>query len=258
MTPDDDQDRAEDVVGPPAAPDTMAKVQRAVLEMLAEDGPLAGINLNEVAKRAGVNRTLVYHHFGTRQELLRSAIRQRMQEKRSLTRTPTEPMELGDRVVHALRNALDRADTLQLMTLLHLDGSPAPRLMPNARTTLVLLERDRALGLVPSTDDLPALHTAYAAAVYGYALFREIFARDLDLAVTDLDERFAQILPLLFGGEQARAESPPAPKAGSKATAKRASKAASKPASKSTRKPAPTSASKVTSKAASSGRRSSR
>jgi hypothetical protein len=136
-----------------------------------------------------------------------------MQEKRSLTRTPTEPMPLGDRVVHALHNALDRADTLQLMTLLHLDGSTAPRLMPNARTTLLLLERDRALGLVPPTADLPALHAAYAAAVYGYALFREIFARDLDIEVGSLDERFAQVLPLLFRSEapQVAAVPPSAP-----------------------------------------------
>lgn len=201
MDSNDDSDPGPGPGTGSGASDTMAKVQQAVLEMLAKDGPLAGINLNEVAKRAGVNRTLVYHHFGTRQELLRSAIRGRMQEKTSLTRTPTEPMALGDRVVHALHNALDRADTLQLMTLLHLDGSTAPRLMPNARTTLVLLERDRALGLVPPTDDLPALHAAYAAAVYGYALFREIFARDLDLEVGALDQRFAQVLPLLFRSE---------------------------------------------------------
>ncbi|GAP38855.1 TetR/AcrR family transcriptional regulator [Piscinibacter sakaiensis] len=201
MDSDDDSEAAP----APGATDTVAKVQQAVLEMLAKDGPLAGINLNEVAKRAGVNRTLVYHHFGTRQELLRSAIRRRMQEKRSLTRTPTEPLPLGERVVHALRNALDRADTLQLMTLLHLDGSTAPRLMPNAATTLVLLERDRALGLLPRTDDLPALHTAYAATVYGYALFREIFARDLGLELGALDERFAQVLPQLFRAEGAGA-----------------------------------------------------
>lgn len=178
--------------------DTVLRVQTAVLQLFEKQGVLAGINLNDVAKLAQVNRSLVYHHFGTRQGLLRSAIRQRMRDKQSLTQTPTQPMELGERVVHALRSVLDSVDTLQLTTLLHLDGSTAPRLMPNAKTTLLLLERDRALGLVPEIDDLLALHAAYAAMVYGYAMYREIFARDLDIEITELDKKFEKILRELF------------------------------------------------------------
>jgi hypothetical protein len=49
---------------------------------------------------------------------------------------------------------------LALSTLLHLDGSTAPRLMPNAELTLMLLQRDQALNLLPPGDDLPALHAA--------------------------------------------------------------------------------------------------
>lgn len=169
--------------------DTATKVEEAVLEMLEEQGVLTGINLNEVAKAAGVNRTLVYHHFGTRRGLLRSAIKHELRRRQAQTRTPSEPMRLGARVVHALRALLGGGSSLRLTTLLHLDGSTAPRLMPNAETTLLQLERDRALGLIANTDDLPALHASYASAVYGYALFREIFARDLGIDVEDLDTR---------------------------------------------------------------------
>lgn len=170
-------------------PDTAAKVEEAVLAMLEEQGVLNGINLNEVAKAAGVNRTLVYHHFGTRHGLLRSAIKHELRKRQVETRTPSQPMPLGARVAHGLRALLGGGSSLRLTTLLHLDGSTAPRLMPNAETTLLQLERDRALGLTPDCDDLPALHATYAAGVYGYALFREVFARDLGIPVEYLDQR---------------------------------------------------------------------
>ncbi len=180
-------------------PTTAEKVENAVLELLEEQGVLAGINLNEVAAKAGVNRGLVYHHFGNRRGLLRSAIKRRMAEHRVETETPKAPMALGDRVVHALRATLKSRDTVALTTLLHLDGSTAPKLMPNAETTLLLLERDRALGLIPENADLPALHAVYAAAIYGYVVYREIFARDLELAPEALDDRVARTLLALFG-----------------------------------------------------------
>ncbi|MBH1963028.1 MAG: TetR/AcrR family transcriptional regulator [Comamonadaceae bacterium] len=192
--------------------ETIAKVQNAVLEMLEKQGVLAGINLNEVAKLAGVNRSLVYHHFGTRQGLLRSAIKKRMQDKHALTRTPTEPMPLGDRVVDGLRKTISSADTLRLSTLLHLDGSLSPKLMPNAKTTLLLLDRDRALGLAPDTDDIAALHVSYAAAVYGYALYREVFARDLEMDPAELDTRVEESLRRLFDGKPTETRSKAKPR----------------------------------------------
>lgn len=178
--------------------DTATKVEEAVLAMIEEQGVLNGINLNEVAKAAGVNRTLVYHHFGSRRGLLRSAIKHELRKRQVQTKTPSEPMRLGARVVHGLRALLAGGSSLRLTTLLHIDGSTAPRLMPNAETTLLQLERDRALGLVPATNDLPALHATYAAALYGYALFREIFARDLGISLEELDTRVSAQLENLY------------------------------------------------------------
>lgn len=190
----------EAATGPSATvqPDTATKVEEAVLQMLEEQGVLVGINLNEVAKAAGVTRTLVYHHFGSRRGLLRSAIKHELRRRQVQTKTPSQPMRLGARVVHALRAVLKGGSYLRLTTLLHLDGSAAPRLMPNAETTLLQLERDRALGLMPDIDDLPALHACYAATVYGYALFREVFARDLGIDVEELDDRVIVQLERLY------------------------------------------------------------
>lgn len=181
-------------------PDSVTKAEDAVLELLESQGVLNGINLNEVAKLAGVNRTLLYHHFGSRRALLRSAIKHEIGKHVVVTRTPTEPMRLGARVAHAVRAVLSSGKVLKLATLLHLDGSTSPRLMPNAANTLLLLERDQALGLVPQTDDVPALHATYAAMVYGYALYREVFARDLGIAADDLDARVLRQIESLFNG----------------------------------------------------------
>ena len=54
---------------------SQALLEQAALDILREKGVLAGLNLREVAERAGVNRALVYHHFGSREGLLRSALR---------------------------------------------------------------------------------------------------------------------------------------------------------------------------------------
>ncbi len=184
--------------GPRERAASAEKVEEAVLEMLEAQGVLTGINLNEVAKAAGVNRTLVYHHFGSRRGLLRSAIKHELRARQVQTKTPQEPMKLGARVTHALRSLLKGGSSLKLTTLLHLDGSTAPKLMPNAEATLLQLERDRALGLVPDTDDLAALHATYAASVYGYALFREVFARDLMIDQDALDARVLAVMEQLF------------------------------------------------------------
>lgn len=174
------------------------KVEEAVLDMLEAQGVLAGINLKKVADAAGVNRTLVYHHFGSLRGLLQSAIKHELRTRQVQTKTPPEPMKLGARVTHALRSLLLGGASLKLTTLLHLDGSTAPKLMPNAETTLLQLERDKALGLVPDMDDLAALHATYAASVYGYALFREVFARDLMIDQDALDERVLAVMERLF------------------------------------------------------------
>lgn len=205
---------ASDPIGAPApsedGPGAAERVEQAALSLLEREGVLAGLNLNEVAKHAGVTRGLVYHHFGSRRGLLRAAIKRRMSLEGAAWRTPSDPVPLGERAVHAMRSTIASRDTLMLTTLLHLDGSTAPRLMPNAEMTLLLLQRDQAMGLVPDVQDLPALHAAYAAASYGYGLYRDVFARDLGIPVEELDRRIMDIFRTLFNS---MAGGKPGPKA---------------------------------------------
>ncbi|WP_158264456.1 TetR/AcrR family transcriptional regulator [Nitratireductor sp. StC3] len=191
-------DEAPDVASDDAPATVTEKIEKAVLDLLEDQGVLAGINLNDVARKAQVTRGLVYHHFGDRRGLLRSAIRRRMAASNAAKTTPKKPMPLDERIVHALVATQNAVDTLKLTTLLHLDGSTAPTLMPNAEATLLLLQRDLALGLIQETDDLEALHAIYAALVYGYTLYREVFARDLGLDANDLDKRLQDEIRNIF------------------------------------------------------------
>lgn len=54
---------------------TVQKLERAARELLERDGVLGGLNLREVADHDRVDRGLVCHYFGSRQDLLRSALR---------------------------------------------------------------------------------------------------------------------------------------------------------------------------------------
>ena len=57
-----------------------ALLREAALRLLDRNGVLAGLSLQDVADEAGVSRGLVHAYFGTRQDLLRSALDARLQE----------------------------------------------------------------------------------------------------------------------------------------------------------------------------------
>jgi len=65
-------------------PATEERILDATWRLFDRGGPLAGINLQEVADEAGVNRSLVYQHFGTREELVRKALAKRLEQARPL------------------------------------------------------------------------------------------------------------------------------------------------------------------------------
>jgi AcrR family transcriptional regulator len=54
--------------------ETERRLIDVALELIRDNGVLAGLNLRQVAEGAGVNRGNIYHYFGSRQELLRAAI----------------------------------------------------------------------------------------------------------------------------------------------------------------------------------------
>ncbi len=177
---------------------TEALLQRAALELLEANGVLDGLNLREVADRAGVNRGLVYHYFGSRRDLLRSAL---LADAEARIADFREAGELPVRERHRafFEAMIEHRKALELMALLALDDDDDLHVIRDPARPHAMFERDIAQGELPPDTDIEALHVASVSLVYGYLLFRDQFARDLGLDADELDGRVAAVTDRLLG-----------------------------------------------------------
>lgn len=178
---------------------TEAALQRAALTLLERNGVLAGLNLREVADAAGVNRGLVYHYFGSRQDLLRAALGSDVRER-------MRDLELGfslpfrERYVRFVRTMLRHRRAVVLAALLVLDGDQGVRMDPEREGRRARFRHDVEEGQLPADIDTEALYVALASMVYGYDIFRTRLAEELDVDLDDLDERLVRMADRLIAG----------------------------------------------------------
>lgn len=191
-----DADRTPDRVA------TERSLQDAAIRLMERDGVLAGLNLREVAAEASVNRGLVYHYFGSRQELLRSALA-RSANKRFAEVAEAAELAFRPRIRRFLRTMIRHRRAVRLATLLVTDGDTSLRTMPLRDATLRHLADDVASGGLDDLD-LDAVHVATISLVYGYVLYRERFAHEIGIGVTELDERFDAIADRMLQGLEPR------------------------------------------------------
>jgi AcrR family transcriptional regulator len=182
----------------PNRPATEAALQNAALDLLERNGVLAGLNLREVADEAGVNRGLVYHYFGTRRDLLRSALRRDV-EQRLADFAPGLGLSAGARYERFLRTALGHRQAIVLALLLVLDGDKGVRMVPDPDGVRERLDRDIDEGGLPPDVDGIGVHAALASLVYGYTALRDRLADELSVDPGDLDERVASTVGRLVG-----------------------------------------------------------
>lgn len=178
---------------------TEAALQGAAIRLMERDGVLAGLNLNEVAAEAGVNRGLVYHHFGSRQELLRAALA-RTAKARFDEVAEADELPFRARMLAVLRTMIRHRQAVQLATLLVADRDPSLRTMPLRAVTQRRLAADVASGALDDDLDLDAVHASVVSLAYGYVLYRERFADEIGVPVDDLDERVAAVADRMLGG----------------------------------------------------------
>lgn len=186
-------------------------LERAALRLLTGGGLLAGFSLQQVGDEAGVAKALVYHYFGDRQALLRSALRHGSIELQSTFRAL--PYAAYSRRLRVLARAvLAHPDAVQLMTLLLIDRDPRIRTMPLKDQTLGDFERDVREGILPPDTDIHALFGVQNSLLYGYVLFRDGLARQVGVDTPTLDRRFLRLVGAI--GRQAEGatwSTPPAP-----------------------------------------------
>ena len=190
---------------------TEDRLTLAALRLIQRNGVLAGLNLREVADEARVNRGLIYHYFGSRRDLVRTAINRIVAGERAVAEARALPFRARRR---RMFDVLAKAPGFARLTaLLALDGDDTFRAFPQLEASLDELGRDVHEGRLPADTDVAALHAVTSATMRGYAIFREAFARELGMPVDELDERagvaFEKLLTAFDpGGRQERHRSP--------------------------------------------------
>ena len=165
---------------------TEDRLEAAALRLIERDGVLAGLNLREVADEAVVTRGLVYHHYGTRRSLLRSALERRAHRRRS-TVVRRERMEPRKRLEEFFAASVQDPTSIRLLTLLLLDGDEGLTALPYARETRAAIVRDVKDGALADDLDVDALQGGFLAAVYGWSIYRKAFAASLGRNPEELD-----------------------------------------------------------------------
>lgn len=163
----------------------------AALRLLERDGVLAGLNLRAVADEAGMNRGLIYHYFGSRQALLRSALERVVSEGTPARDSFHElPFAERRRALFELMAANPRFARLQ--ALLALDGDAEARVFPTLERAIAELRRDVERGELAKDADYLSLHVLTSATIIGYSLLRLTYARELGLDPAELDRRTSE------------------------------------------------------------------
>ncbi|MGW4247759.1 hypothetical protein [Nocardia sp. NPDC004722] len=75
------------------------------------------------------------------------------------------------------------------MAMLALDGDDQLSIFSEPNEMTAALQRDKAYGALPPEVHAEALHVLTAATIAGYAIFREVVARDIDIPLDELDQR---------------------------------------------------------------------
>lgn len=170
-----------------------AALEAAALRLLHRNGVLAGLNLREVAEEAGVNRGLVYHYFGSRQELLRAALRRDVKERLAEILASSQ-LPFKARIQQLLRTMMGQDEAIRLSTLLVLDDQERLPVAPLREQWISGFKRDIAKGEIRDDVDLDALLALVTALSYGYVVFRQSISDEFDIPASDLDFRIDAIL----------------------------------------------------------------
>lgn len=165
-----------------------AELLDAAWAVLERDGVLSGVNLRDVADAASVNRALIYRYFGSRDALLRAALRRRNEESGAEFAAGRQ-LPFAERREHAWTVVTRDHMYGRVLALLALADDDEFRTMPFIDDTRRALAHDQETGALPTDVDAPVAHALTVATYIGYSVLREVFARELDIPIAELDQR---------------------------------------------------------------------
>lgn len=180
-------------------PATEQRILEATWRIFERGGPLAGINLQEVADEAGVNRSLVYQYFGSREELVRRALTLRLELSRPLFGA-NSPLPFAERRRAAFSIVLSDPAPTRIMVQLALAGYPEVKVLPMIDAARLVLARDLEDGSLPPDADAEVMQAMTTVLAVGYTVLREHLAAELAIDLDELDRRAKAVYGLIVDG----------------------------------------------------------
>ncbi len=166
----------------------------ATAEIITEKG-LEGFTISEIARRADVNRALIYHYYQNRENLITHAI-DRIMERYNIPETSLS----GDAVARSARSYIEHPEIGRFVFQLLLAGRPLLRVGERLKEQIAhveLLMRQQFPGAEPGTETGadPAFSVLIlAASCYAWSFAREELANTIGLSVDEADDRFVRAI----------------------------------------------------------------
>ncbi len=151
--------------------------------IIAERG-VEGFTISEVARRAQINRALVYHYFKTRDNLIVHAI------NHVLDGEADEPTYGVDALERNIRLNIAHPETAKLFFQMLLQERPFPGLGPAVARTIEVVTRYKQEHVPHSPLDPAFSVLAAGLTLLAWAFSRKEVARLLEIPVEEADERF--------------------------------------------------------------------
>lgn len=168
---------------------TRTAILDATGELIAEKG-LDGFTISEIARRCSVNRSLIYHYFKERENLIVETIGHIMARYEDV-----EPDGGGDAIERNLRMHIDHPEIARAIYHMLLDENRLPAIWPRLQSTIQALETMRRQG--DSSFDPTFIAILLSLPQLSWAFSRREFARLLGMTVDEADKRFIASMRLL-------------------------------------------------------------
>ena len=150
---------------------TRGRIVEAAVREFAEKG-FAGARVESIGRRAGVNKQLLYHYFGGKEDLFREVVERKIEER--LGRLEGSPGELGDLLEYHFEKLYEDLDWIRFLTWEAANRSEEAPLEEERRGSIARqvddLREKGARGDLPSDLDPRYLQLAvYALTTYPVA-----------------------------------------------------------------------------------------
>ena len=156
----------------------------ATSALIAEKG-VDGFTLSEVARRAPINRALIYHYFKSRDNLVAQAI------SHILSRYQAAGLEAGVEAIEgSLRMHIEHPEIARFFFQMLLNDRSLQGLGPWLREAIAALERFQQTSGLPAGVDPTFVGVIAMLTQLSWAFSRQEMARLLEMSVEEADERF--------------------------------------------------------------------